>query len=271
LPALLKIAGALTPKFLLEHRRRRIALELLGIPHGGPVAYWRTAQLAAHVERCRFDLWPEFLRRKLGRWSLVDVGANEGEFIDSVGALRAPAAIFAFEPLPELKAVLERSLKHHGQGRVISAAAGDRVGSLELNRTRSSKFSSVLEPQAAMSEHYRDAINIIDRIEVPATTLDAEIPADIVVGLLKIDVQGFEPQVLDGARQMLSRTAVVMLEINYAEHYSRGGHFEDVHDRLRGAGFRLSAVSCPHISRGVPLWADAVYVSRRFEHEDVRP
>ncbi len=267
----MKIAGALTPKFLLEHRRRRIALDLLGIPHGGPAAYWRTAQLAAHVERCRFDLWPEFLRLKLERWSLVDVGANEGEFIDSVGALRAPAAVYAFEPLPELKAVLERTLEHHEQGRVISAAAGDQIGSLVLNRARSPKLSSVLEPQAAMSEHYRDAISIIDRIEVPITTLDAEIPADVVVGLLKIDVQGFEPQVLDGAMQTLSRTAVVMLEINYAEHYSCGGHFEDAHDRLSGAGFRLSAVSCPHISRGVPLWADAVYVSRHFEHEDAQP
>jgi FkbM family methyltransferase len=270
LPPLLKIAGALAPKFLLEHRRRRIALNLLGIPHGGPAAYRRTAQLAAHVERCRFDLWPEFLRRDLGRWSLVDVGANEGEFIDSVSALRPPAAIFAFEPLPELKAVLEQAVAHHGQGRVITAAAGDQVGSLVLNRAHNTKLSSVLEPQPAMDEHYREAISITDRIEVPATTLDAEIPTDVVVGLLKIDVQGFEPRVLDGARQTLSNTAVVMLEINYSKHYSSSGNFEDVHDRLCSAGFRLNAVSCPYISRAVPLWADAVYVSRRFEQQGAR-
>lgn len=249
----------------MEHRRRRIALDLLGIPHGGAAAWRQTARLAAHVERCRFDLWPEFLRRKIERWSLVDVGANEGGFIDSVCALSPPASIFAFEPLPELRQALEQTVAHHGRGRVFAVAVGDRSGSVGLNRTQNRKLSSVLEPRNAMDEHYGDAMDVIGRIEVPVTTLDAEIPANAVVGLLKIDVQGFEPRVLDGARRTLSRTAVVMLEINYAEHYTASGHFEDVHDRLTGAGFKLRGVSCPQMSRGVPLWADAVYVSRQFE------
>jgi len=268
LPLVSKFAGAFAPKLLVEHRRRRIALDLLGIPHGGAAAFRRTARLAAHVERCRFDLWPEFLRRDLGRWLLIDVGANKGEFIDSVCALAPPAGIFAFEPLPELRTALERAVARHGQGQVIAAAVGDKAGSVRLNRTQKRKLSSVLEPRQSMHKHYRDSMSVVDRIDVPLTMLDKEIPADAVVGLLKIDVQGFEPQVLDGARRTLARTAVVMMEINYTEHYAASGQFEDVHDRLAGAGFRLSGVSCPHMSRGVPLWADAVYVSRQFEQRD---
>lgn len=267
MPVLSKIAGALAPKLLVEHRRRHIALNLLGISHGGAAAFRRTARLAAHVERCRFDLWPRFLRRELKRWSLVDVGANEGEFIQSVCALSPPAGIFAFEPLPELKPLIEQVVTRAGKRRVVSAAVSDQIGTLILNRTHNRKLSSVLKPQAAMEEHYHEAIRVVDNFEVPATTLDAEIPADVTVGLLKIDVQGFEPRVLDGARNTLSRTAVVMLEINYAEHYAAGGQFEDIHDRLRGAQFRLNAVSCPHMSGGTPLWADAIYVNREFEPE----
>lgn len=270
MPILSKIAGAFAPKLLLDHRRRRIALDLLGIPHGGPAAFRRIARLAAHVERCRFDLWPDFLRRDLGRWSLIDVGANEGEFIDSVCALAPPAAIFAFEPLPELRNALERAVARHGQGRVVAAAVGDQAGSVSLNRTQKSKLSSVLQPRQSMHKHYRDAINVVDCIDVPLTMLDTEIPADAIVGLLKIDVQGFEPQVLEGARRTLSRTAAVMLEINYTEHYVASGHFEDVHDHLVSAGFRLNGVSCPHMCRGIPLWADAVYVSQQFEPQGAR-
>ncbi len=249
----------------MEHRRRHIALNLLGIPHGGAAAFRRTAKLAEHVERSRFDLWPRFLRRELKRWSLVDVGANQGEFIRSVCALSPPAAIFAFEPLPELKPLLEQAVKRAEQGRVVSAAVGDQVGTVAFNRTQNTKLSSVLEPQIGMEEHYREAMRVIDHVEVPTTTLDAEIPTDVTVGLLKIDVQGFEPRVLDGARSTLSRTAVVMLEINYTDHYAEGGRFEDLHGRLCGAQFRLSAVSCPHISGGIPLWADAIYVNREYE------
>lgn len=268
MPVLSKFAGAFAPKLLLEHRRRCIALDLLGIPHGGAVAVRRTARLAAHVERCRFDLWPDFLRRELERWLLIDVGANKGEFIDSVCALAPPGGIFAFEPLPELRAALERAVTRHGHGQVIAAAAGDKNGSISLNRTQNRKLSSVLEPRQSMHKHYRDSINVVDRIKVPLTMLDTEIPADAVVGLLKIDVQGFETQVLDGAIRTLARTAAVMLEINYTEHYSASGRFEVVHHRLAGAGFRLHGVSCPYMSRGVPLWADAVYVNRQFEQQD---
>ncbi len=249
----------------MEHRRRRIALDLLGIPHRGPAAFRQIARLAGHVERCRFDLWPEFLRSGLKRWALVDVGANEGEFIESVCALSKPAQVVAFEPLPEMGTALERLSSLHPRARVIAAAAGDKPGTLALNLTRNRKLSSVLEPRETMDQHYRGSINVVSRIDVPVTTLDAELPQDTAVGLLKIDVQGFEPQVLDGARETLSRTAVVMLEINYTEHYASGGEFEDVHDRLTGAGFRLGGVSCPHMSRGVALWADAVYVNRTFE------
>lgn len=268
MPVLSKIAGAFAPKLLVEHRRRHIALDLLGIPHGGAVAFRRTARLADHVERCRFDLWPDFLRRNLGRWSLIDVGANKGEFIDSVCALVPPARIFAFEPLPELRTALEQAVARHGRGQVVAAAVGDEAGSVSLNRTQKRNLSSVLEPRQSMHKHYRDSINVVDRINVRLTTLDKEIPADAVVGLLKIDVQGFETQVLDGAQSTLARTMTVMIEINYTEHYATSGQFEDVHDRLASAGFKLRGVSCPYMSCGVPLWDDAVYVSRQFEQQD---
>ena len=249
----------------MEHRRRRIALDLLGIPHGGPAAFRRTARLAAQVEGCRFDLWPTFLRRGLKRWGLIDVGANTGEFIRSVCALAPPGRIYAFEPLPEFKHDLDEIVSRHGGGKVIAAAAGERRGSITLNRTRNSKLSSVLEPEQSMHAHYRESMNVIERIDVAVTTVDAEIPPEAIVGLLKIDVQGFEPAVIDGARRTLTRTAAVMLEVNYAEHYAKSGHFEDAHGRLAGAGFRLYAVSCPHMSKGAPLWADAVYVNTGFE------
>ena len=63
----------------------------------------------------------------------------------------------------------------------------------------------------------------IDRIEVPCVTLDNELERLSRILLLKIDVEGSELRVLEGARQTLARTACVNCEMGDA-HYRRDGY-----------------------------------------------
>lgn len=82
------------------------------------------------------------------------------------------------------------------------------------------------------------------------------------IGLLKVDVQGYEQSVLRGATEVLRRTRAVLLEINYIDHYENATRFDDVYQLLRDADFELAAVSEPELRRS-PLCADALFVRRR--------
>ena len=75
-------------------------------------------------------------------------------------------------------------------------------------------------------------------------------------------MQGFERDVLDGARKSLLRTRAVMLEVLYVPYYEGHSQFGELHRQLTGiAPFRLYGVSAPSMDEARrPIWADAVYI-----------
>jgi hypothetical protein len=80
------------------------------------------------------------------------------------------------------------------------------------------------------------------------------------VGLLKIDVQGYEIPVLEGAVSTLKSTCAILLEVNYVSHYCGGATFDLLHAKLKTLGFRTFGVSAPYSGPQGPLWADAMFV-----------
>ena len=127
-------------------------------------------------------------------------------------------------------------------------------------------MSSALPPRPEVSAAYEPGdFRVRERLTVPLVTLDAALPADEEFGLLKIDVQGVEMEVLAGAVSVLKRTRVVLLEANYVRHYEGGASFDDVFARMTAHGFRLAGMSTPYFGAEGPLWADAVFVRRAGE------
>jgi Methyltransferase FkbM domain len=93
-------------------------------------------------------------------------------------------------------------------------------------------------------------------------TLDEDLRNRAEISLLKIDVQGYEPQVLKGAQAILKRTKILMIEVTYSSYYHGDMQFADLHRLVTSiAPFRLWGISAPHCApSGKPMWADAVYV-----------
>src|SRR5205085_9106313 len=92
--------------------------------------------------------------------------------------------------------------------------------------------------------------------------LDDVITPDAQVGLLKIDVQGYEMEVLRGAARTLRQTDALLIEVNYTPHYGGAVSFDDLHAFLNTTGFHLYGISAPYGDENRPLWADAMYVRR---------
>jgi FkbM family methyltransferase len=170
----------------------------------------------------------------------VDIGANLGWH--TVHAVQHPCVetAVAFEPDAFNAWLLDRNLTLNNIDNVVinTCAVGARRGTIRLNRYKSSNYGrhSVLTDYGYGSR------------TVPMTDLDSALDAagfsDRRVLVLKIDVEGYEPAVIAGAKQTLARTDVVIME--YSPHLSRSGglsQLEMLHT-LQAAGF------APHMLAG---------------------
>lgn len=248
----------LTPYGLVNTRHRRFRLSRLNLPN--------SQAFESAVESCRFDLWPESLRNAPMPWTLVDVGANIGDFVNGAASLKSFESVYAFEPQPSCHADLRQILQTIPRSTLIPSAVGRCEGSLELHVTANSRMASGLRPEARMDAAYAsDDFAVTEKITVSMVTLDSAIPDDVEIGLLKIDVQGFEIEVLAGAASTLQRTRAILAEVNYVQHYENGATFNEIYTELHALGFQLFGVSAPFMStKAEPLWADAIFVNTKL-------
>ena len=215
------------------------------------------------MERSRFVLLPKSLRRPLS--FVIDVGANQGQWITSLLALLPVTEVWIFEPNPAAMAECRRHLKRVAGVSFNQVALGSKAGKATLQVTKASDFSSLLQPnnQLIHANYGDDPTQIVAQQAVEVRALDALVPGEKMVDLLKIDVQGFEREALRGARNTLQRTTALLLEVNFQSHYQGDDTFPSLLDLLtRELGFQLWGLSPPYRGNsGQALWADALFVN----------
>jgi FkbM family methyltransferase len=245
---------AALPHGLVEGVRGRRMLRRLGAAGTG-------AHAVALAREARLDLLPPQALRAIE--TAIDVGANEGRWSVAVATLARPATLIAVEPSPSMLPRLRTTVGSLKGAHVVGSAVGDAIGETTLNVTSHSHNASLARPRTReMDLLYGGGYDVVERVRVPLTTLD-ELTRDLrEVSLLKIDVQGFERAVLEGAAQTLEKTRWLLIEANFSSHYEGDILFPELHARITAAGFVLTGLSPPFIRSGVALWCDALY-----EHE----
>src|SRR3954454_5630752 len=129
--------------------------------------------------------------RHLGVDLLLDVGANEGQYVTELRGTGWDGRVVSYEPGSDAFRALRRRCDHDPHWSPVQTAVGDHDGSLELNISEESRFSSplpVLDETVSRSRTFRYA----RRETVPVRRLDdlaGGLPSDRLA--LKIDVQGF--------------------------------------------------------------------------------
>lgn len=136
----------------------------------------------------------------------VDVGANVGQMTSVLAAAVGPGGhVTAFEPHPEIFRQLSANAecwKFAGRAAAVelcNEGASSVPGVAELTMTESFTWNNGTASIAGGTSH--DAI--VESITVPVVTLDVAL-TDRVVGVMKLDVEGHELEVLHGARQLLA-------------------------------------------------------------------
>lgn len=145
---------------------------------------------------------------------MVDVGANIGYFTVLGATLignRSTGRVFSFEPNPKLAALARRNLEINWSMAPITfheAAVADFSGEVVLHI-----------PPGHGANASRSAPVEFDCEErcVPAVRLDDILPSELVVDLLKIDVEGHEAGVLRGAREVIARSPNLRLIMEWSQ------------------------------------------------------
>ncbi|ANV84735.1 hypothetical protein AWQ21_10310 [Picosynechococcus sp. PCC 7003] len=157
---------------------------------------------------------------------VIDVGANIGDTVLTASNLVGKnATVIAIEAHPRTFSFLIDNLKLNNIGNVITfnSAIGDMVGELEF------------------SDNWRDDMNRVGKgsLKVSVNTLNNLITNEDEVALLKIDVEGYEKFVIDGANKILKNVKCIYFEVG-EQHFSMYNYsIKDLLDLLEKHEFRL--------------------------------
>jgi FkbM family methyltransferase len=198
---------------------------------------------------------------------IVDVGANRGQFSSACVAYFPDSRVFAVEAIPAARARLEVLFAGHPNVSVVSAAVGARAERRIFHVNEFSHSSSFLPLHANHKRAFAHAIKT-EPVELEIVALDQlifegrlELP-----DLLKLDVQGFELEVLAGAANTLPETRWIVLETAFTQLYEGERLFAEVHEHMRSVGYEvqspLDVLTDP--ASGAMLQMDVLYRNARL-------
>ena len=180
--------------------------------------------------------------RKVNVNILFDIGANTGQFSEEIRNKGYNGKIISFEPLTSARKMLVHQ-KSKDLNWVIHerAAVGNYNGIIDINISKNSVSSSILPMLKSHSDAEKNSMYIKSE-KTPIITLDSV--ADSYLDkfsncFIKIDTQGYESQVLDGAFKTLKRAKGVLCELSLVQLYEGQDIWKDLILRLEKEGFVL--------------------------------
>lgn len=176
---------------------------------------------------------------------VLDVGANTGQFAMTLREAGYKGRLVSFEPLSSAYAQLLRASHDDPRWEVAPRTAiGDHEGEIEIHIAGNSVSSSALD---MLDSHVLAAPGsaCVGREQVPLSRLDTLAPdylTPATVPFLKIDTQGYEDRVLDGAIEMLDKTMGLQLELSFVHLYEGQLLYDALTERLRALGYSIWAI-----------------------------
>lgn len=203
--------------------------------------------------------------KEMGIKTVLDIGAHEGKTAVSFLELFPEATIYSFEPIPQCYEKLVERTKDYPRCKTFNCAIGEASGTIEFHQSNYSPSSSILR----MAKSHEQAFPFTEgsvKLNVPVIALDDFLIKENIDGHLamKIDVQGYEWQVLNGAKKALEKVKLLLIETSFIELYESQKLFSDIYSRLINEGFvyagSFDQLFNPH--NGKPIQQDAIFIKQ---------
>jgi FkbM family methyltransferase len=194
-------------------------------------AQHRVAAAVEHLDAIRF----------CNAATLVDIGANKGQFSLAYRALYPDGKIIAFEPFPESASRFEQLFGHDKQVALHRVALSDAEGVAQFHVTTRRDSSSLLKPGQKQSVAF--GVHGETEISVAVKRLDNVLDLSALARpiMFKIDVQGAERKVLEGCKD-LDCVDFVYIELSFVELYEGQPLFDEMVKFLSSRGYSVVGV-----------------------------
>ncbi|SVB45298.1 uncharacterized protein METZ01_LOCUS198152 [marine metagenome] len=197
--------------------------------------------------------------------TVLDIGAYVGRYTETFHALWPHVKIYSFEPLVDCFQELEQRANRIPQLTALNYGLSDEAGEQTLQRHEFAPSSSLLKMTSIHKGAFPDTAESqpvtirMERLDEVAENFQLTLPM-----LVKIDVQGFEDQVLSGGENTIKKASAIIIETSFVPLYDGQPLFRDIHRQLTGWGF-LYAGSVAQLrsdTSGEILQEDSLFLRR---------
>lgn len=208
----------------------------------------------------QFGNWMDRLDIK----TIIDVGSNQGQFIQYISRKLPGRKIIAFEPIKECYDKMVANTKDFDVT-PFNCGLSDHNGTTEINISKNLESSSIL-PMEDLHKNLYPQSQYVNTQTITLKRLDdavagIEMPRNI---LLKIDVQGYENMVIAGGGNTIKEVAAVVIEFSYEPIYEGQWLFDDTYKYFTSNGFKFVGVEdqAKSSKTGIPVYGDAIFIRK---------
>jgi FkbM family methyltransferase len=172
--------------------------------------------------------------------TIIDVGASIGIFTKAANYLYPEAKIYSFEPLDSSFFKMKSLIGNNKNIKMYNFALGEKNGHILINKNKYEYSSSIFD----MSDIHKNAFPYT--AESAKQEIDVKILDEVFYNeslerpiLIKLDVQGYELNVLEGATNFLKKCDYIIIELSFKELYIGQPLFNDIYSFLINNNFIL--------------------------------
>ena len=176
--------------------------------------------------------------RNLNIDKIIDIGAHKGEFLEKMLKIEKVNLFYAFEPQKDIFDFLNKKFSNNNKITLLNYALDKEITNkiLQINKfSMTSSLAEINEKSLYLKlKNFltRSKSNFVDEYEVQTNTVDNVFKdVNLEKTLLKIDVEGFEMNVIKGSKIKLKEIPYILIENQFGNHY-KNSNFNDIKDVL---------------------------------------
>lgn len=206
---------------------------------------------------------------------IFDVGASVGQSTEKYLFYFPNSMIHSFEPIPKVYKEYVNKFSNYKNINANNFALSDKNGTADFYVNDCHYTSSMLKPVpfSKRFSHENDIqFQLESKMSIKTVTLDRYCNNSAIdfIDILKIDTQGSELSVLEGARKMLNNHSInlIFAEVEFIALYEQQPLFYDIRRWLNEKGYFLNNLYNLNVNKSMQLEsADALFVSNRFANQ----